>query len=158
MLRVWRLVTARFVASAFSGEGARRYGGRWNKKGVPLVYTACSQSLAMLEMLVQDEPLRAGYFMIPADIPTGIKIDRVSVDQLPTNWRKHTALEQLRTIGSDWAVQLSSAVLEVPSAVVPAEANYLLNSKHPDFAELSIGQSQELVTDLRLIKAKPFDE
>ncbi len=154
MLRVWRLVTARFVDTAFSGEGARRYGGRWNKKGIPLVYTACSQSLAMLEILVQDEPLRARYVMIPAEIPTGIKIDRISPDQLPADWRERATLEQLRTIGSDWALQLSSAVLEVPSAVVPAEANYLLNSKHPDFAEISIGEPQELVTDLRLIKDK----
>lgn len=158
MLRVWRLVTARFVDTAFSGEGARRYGGRWNKKGVPLVYTSCSQSLAMLEMLVQDEPLRARYVMIPVEIPTGTKIDRISLDQLPTDWRDRAALEQLRTIGSDWAIQLSSAVLEVPSAVVPAEANYLLNSKHPDFAEISIGEPQELVTDLRLKKGKPFGE
>ena len=108
----------------------------------------------MLEILVQDEPLRARYVMIPAEIPTGIKIDRISPDQLPADWRERATLEQLRTIGSDWALQLSSAVLEVPSAVVPAEANYLLNSKHPDFAEISIGEPQELVTDLRLIKDK----
>lgn len=156
MLRVWRLVTARFIDSAFSGEGARRYGGRWNKKGVPLVYTACSQSLAMLEMLVQDEPLRACYYVIPADIPTGIKIDRITFDQLPADWRNRKALEQLRTIGSDWAVKQSGAVLQVPSAVVPAEVNYLLNVKHPDFAGISIGQPRELVTDLRLIKGKPI--
>lgn len=157
-LRVWRLVTARFVDTAFSGEGARRFGGRWNRKGVPLVYTASSQSLAMLEMLVQDEPLRACYFMIPADIPADLKIDRITPDRLPVDWRDRTALEQLRTIGSDWAVQLSSAVLQVPSAVVPAEVNYLLNSKHADFAAISIGQPQELVTDLRLIKGKPLGE
>ena len=156
MLTVWRLVTARFVDTAFSGEGARRYGGRWNTKGVPLIYTAGSQSLAMLEMLVQDEPLRARYIMIPAGVPTGIKIDRVNFEQLPSDWRDHTALEQLRTIGTEWATQLSSAVLAVPSAVVPAETNYLLNPKHPDFAKISIGEPQELVTDLRLIKTKPF--
>ena len=59
MLTVWRLTTARFARSAFSGEGARLYGGRWNWKGVRFVYTAASQSLAMLEMLLQDEPPRA---------------------------------------------------------------------------------------------------
>ncbi len=156
MLTVWRLVTARIVDTAFSGEGARRYGGRWNQKGAPLVYTAGNVSLAMLEMLVQDEPLRARYFMIPAEIPTGMKIDRISFDQLPSDWRDHTALQRLRTIGTEWATRLSSAVLTVPSAVVPAETNYLLNPKHPDFAKISIGEPQELVTDLRLIKTKPF--
>ena len=54
-LTVWRLVTARFADSAFSGEGARLYGGRWNRKHVPMVYTAATQSLAMLELLVQDK-------------------------------------------------------------------------------------------------------
>ncbi len=149
MLAVWRLVTARFIDTAFAGEGARRYGGRWNKKGAPLIYTAGSQSLAMLEMLLQDEPLRARYFMIPAEIPTGMKIDRANFGSLPSDWRDHTALERLRTIGTEWAAQLSSAVLAVPSAVVPAEANYLLNPKHPGFARVLSGKPQELVTDLR---------
>ncbi len=158
MLTVWRLVTARFVDTAFSGEGARLYGGRWNQKGVPLVYTSSSQSLAMLEMLVQDEPLRARYFMIPAEIPMSMKIDQVSLDQLPSDWRNRTALEQLRTLGTKWVEQLSSAVLCVPSAVVPAESNYLLNPMHPEFTKISIGEPQELFTDLRLMKTKPSGE
>ena len=158
MLIAWRLVTTRFVNTAFSGEGAKRYGGRWNKKGVPLIYTAGSQSLAMLEMLVQDEPLHAHYYVIPAEIPKGMKIDRISFDKLPSDWRSRTALERLRTIGTEWATQLSSAVLAVPSAVVPAEFNYLLNPKHPSFTKISIGEPQELVTDLRLIKTNPLTE
>jgi len=157
MLTVWRLVTARFVDTAFSGEGARRYGGRWNIKGIPLIYTASSQSLAMLEMLVQDEPLRARYVMISAEIPTNMNIERMNLDLLPSDWRDQTALERLRTIGTEWAIQLSSAVLAVPSAVVPAEANYLLNPTHPDFARVLIGKPQVLITDLRLIKAEPSD-
>ncbi len=158
MLTVWRLVTARFVDTAFFGEGARRYGGRWNQKGVPLVYTSSSQSLAMLEMLVQDEPLRARYFMIPAEIPRDMKIEQVSPDELPSDWRKRTALEQLRTLGTEWLTQLSSAVLRVPSAVVPAESNYLINPMHPEFTKISIGEPQELFTDLRLMKTNPSGE
>ena len=112
----------------------------------------------MLEMLVQDEPLRAHYYVIPAEIPTGMKIDRISFEKLPSDWRNRTALERLQTIGTEWTTQLSTAVLAVPSAVVPAEINYLLNPKHPRFAKISIGEPQELVTDLRLIKTKPFAE
>lgn len=87
MLVVWRLLTARFADSAFTGEGARLYGGRWNRKGVPMVYTAGSQSLATLEMLVQDEPLRARYVMIPVTLPRNLKIERVTEDELPADWR-----------------------------------------------------------------------
>jgi len=153
VLTVWRLVTARFADTAFSGEGARLYGGRWNRKGIPLVYTAGSQSLAMLEMLVQDEPLRARYVMIPARIPRAVKIEALSAEKLPADWRDLIAREQLQALGSDWAQRQSSAVLAVPSAVIPAETNYLLNPRHPDFKKIAVGAPQPFVTDLRLIKA-----
>ena len=152
MLTVWRLLTARFAPSAFSGEGARLYGGRWNGKGVPVVYTAGSQSLAMLEMLVQDEPLRARYVMIAATLPSHLKIERVTPDQLPADWRKPGALEQLQAIGNAWAQRRSSAALAVPSAVIPAEVNVLLNPLHPSFARIDIGEPQDFVTNLRLIR------
>jgi len=149
MTRVWRLVTARFADTAFSGEGARRYGGRWNRKGLPIVYTAGSLSLAMLEMLVQDQPLRARYMAIPAEIPEDLEIERMDVARLAPDWRNPAALENLRTIGGDWAVALTTAVLAVPSAVIPSETNFLFNPRHPDFHSIVIGQPEKLVTDLR---------
>lgn len=151
MLSVWRLTTARFARSALSGEGARLYGGRWNNKGVPLVYTAATQALAMLEMLVQDEPLRARYVMIEARIPASVKIDRLSVADLPPQWRELNARHELRAIGSEWAARQTAAVLAVPSAVIPAELNYLFNPVHPDFGRITIGKPQRFETDLRLI-------
>jgi RES domain-containing protein len=154
MLTVWRLLTARFAESAFSGEGARLYGGRWNRRGMPMVYTAGSQSLAMLEMLVQDEPLRARYVMVPATLPKNLKIERVTPDQLPADWRDLGAREQLQTTGTDWARRRSSSVLAVPSVVIPTETNYLLNPLHPSLARIEIGKPEEFVTDLRLIRTK----
>lgn len=149
---VWRLLAARLADSAFSGDGARLYGGRWNRKGVAMVYTAGSQSLAMLEMLVQDQPLRARYVMIPATIPNNLQVERLAADELPADWRDLTARDQLQVIGSDWAKRKSSAVLAVPSSVIPAETNYLLNPLHPSFAKIEIGEPQDFVTDLRLRK------
>lgn len=153
-ITVWRLVTARFAETAFSGEGARRYGGRWNRKGTAIIYTAASQSLAMLEILVQDEPLRARYVMIAAHIPRGIKIERVKVEDLPRGWRDAAVREQLQILGTTWEKKRSSAVLAVPSAVIPVETNYLLNPLHPDFARIVIDTPQAFVTDLRLIKGR----
>ena len=152
MLTVWRLLTAGFADSAFSGEGARLYGGRWNRKGVPMVYTAGSQSLAMLEMLVQDQPLRARYVMIAATLPRNLKIERISLERLPPDWRDLAAREQLQAMGGEWAKRGSSAVLAVPSAVIPDETNYLLNPLHPSFSKIGIGRPQAFITDLRLIK------
>lgn len=154
MLTAWRLVTQRFAASAFSGEGARLYGGRWNVKGVPMVYTAQSQSLAMLEMLVQDEPLRARYVMIAARIPRSVQIEGMTARKLPEDWRNAAAREQLQAIGTGWARRRSGAVLAVPSAMIPAEINYLLNPLHGDFSRIQIGAPQAFVTDLRLLRSR----
>jgi len=151
-MNVWRLVTARFADNAFSGEGARLYGGRWNRKGAALVYTAESQSLAMLEMLVQDEPLRARYVIIQARIPKGLKIRQIELAQLPPDWRTISARTQLQAIGSAWAQEQSTAVLAVPSVVIPGETNYLFNPLHPPFSKIEIGEPQAFITDLRLIR------
>ena len=150
MLTVWRLVTVRYAASAFGGDGARLYGGRWNRKGVPMVYTSGTQSLAMLEMLVQDDQLRARYAVIPASIPDRVAVERIAVGDLPAGWRRLEARAHLQELGSAWALSLSSAVLAVPSAVIPAESNYLLNPLHPAFAQIEIGEPQAFVTDQRL--------
>ena len=152
MLIVWRITTARFARSAFSGEGARLYGGRWSPKGVPVVYTAANQSLAMLEMLVQDQPLRARYVMIEARIPSAVTIDRVSIDDLPSDWREIGARLKLQAIGAEWARKRKAAVLAVPSAIVPRESNYLLNPLHPAFKRITISKPSTVETDLRLIK------
>lgn len=152
MLSVWRITTSAFAGSAFAGEGARLYGGRWNPKGVPMVYTAASQSLALLEMLVQDPPLRARYVVIEARIPADLAIDRVRIDHLPSDWREITAREKLQAIGAEWARKRNSAVLIVPSAIVPAESNYLLNPLHPEFKRIKIRKPTTVKTDLRLIK------
>jgi RES domain-containing protein len=117
-----------------------------------MVYTAGSQSLATLEMLVQDEPLRARYVMIPVALPKNLKIERVTADELPADWRDLAAREHTQTIGSAWAKRKSSAVLVVPSAVIPAEHNYLLNPLHPSFSKIEIGERQDFITDLRLIR------
>ena len=152
MPTVWRLLTARFAQTAFSGEGARLYGGRWNRKGVAMVYTAGSQSLAMLEMLVQDEPLRARYVMVSATLPKNLKVERVTPDRLPADWRTPSARDQLQVIGTDRVRSQSSAVLAVPSVVIPTETNFLLNPLHPAFARINIGRAEEFVTDLRLLR------
>ena len=152
MRTVWRITTARFAGEAFSGEGARLYGGRWNPKGVPLVYTAESRALALLEMLVQDDPLRARYVLIPAQIPDTVGIAAIGPADLPPDWRSTGTRDVLQALGRDWLAQGRSAVLAVPSAVVPGERNFLLHPGHPDFARIVIGTPEPLETDLRLMR------
>ena len=118
-----------------------------------MVYTAANRSLAMLEMLVQDQPLRARYIMIEARIPSGVTIDRVRIDDLPSDWREVGARRKLQAIGAEWASKLGAAVLAVPSGIVPPELNYLLNPLHPAFRRIKIGKPSIVETDLRLIKS-----
>jgi len=103
-------------------------------------------------MLVQDQPLRARYVIIEARIPAGLAVDRVRIDRLPSDWREITAREKLQAIGTEWARKRGTAVLVVPSAIVPKESNYLLNPLRPDLKRIKIGGPTSVETDLRLIK------
>lgn len=152
MRGAWRITTARFAATAFSGEGARLFGGRWNPKGHSVVYTAESRSLALLEMLVQDDPLRARYVLIPVRITDAVSVSEIDLASLPPDWRSLATRDTLQAIGRNWLEQGTSAVLAVPSAVVPAERNYLINPNHPDFARIEVGTAEPLETDLRLMR------
>jgi RES domain-containing protein len=152
MLTVWRITTRRFAQTAFSGEGARLYGGRWNPKGWEVVYTVQSQSLALLEMLVQDDPLRARYVLIPATIPQDLPMTTIEAHQLPEGWRAAGEVQALQSLGLAWLRSAQTAALRVPSAVVPAEWNVLLNPRAPDFSRIEIGEPQVLATDSRLLR------
>lgn len=147
---VWRITTRRFVDQAFSGEGARLYGGRWNRVGQSVIYSAESRSLALLEMRVQDEPLRAHYVLIPVYLPSHVSMETWDANALPRGWRTQANREILKLIGSDWLHQLRTCVLRVPSAVVPAEFNFLINPLHPDFKHVTLGPPETLDTDTQL--------
>jgi RES domain-containing protein len=152
---VWRIVTTRFAASAFSGEGARLFGGRWNRKGLPVVYTAESRSLALLEMMVQDDPLRAQYLLIPALVSPHVSLREVELSELGSSWRALSARDELQAIGNDWLQKRETCILSVPSAVVPGEKNFLINPLHPDFLKLTFGEAESLQTDVRLLRRLP---
>jgi len=117
-----------------------------------MIYTAANQSLAMLEMLVHDQPLRARYVMIETRIPSAVSIDRVRVEDLRSDWREIGARGKLQAIGAEWIRKRRAAVLTVPSAIVPADSNYLLNPLHRDFKRIKVGKPSTIETDLRLIK------
>ena len=152
MRRVWRLCQAAQQATAFSGDGARRYGGRWTPKGLSAVYTAATQSLAALEILVHvDTDLVPNDFVLFAvDIPDAVRIERILPEDLAPDWRSEFPPQSLQACGGAWLQNLVSAVLEVPSAIIPDEYNYILNPQHSDFPLLLIHPSIPFVFDRRL--------
>jgi RES domain-containing protein len=154
-IRAWRIVKAKHAATAFSGEGARKFGGRWNTPGVPVVYTAGSASLAILEMLVhlQAPELMKRYAIIEVTFDDALMTE-VAVSALPKTWRKSPPSPAVQRIGNAWLAGGRSAVLRVPSSIVPSEWNYLLNPALPDFKNIIIGSKQSVQFDSRLIKTR----
>lgn len=150
-MRIWRLCRKQFAHSAFDGEGAKLYGGRWNHKGQPMVYASATLSLAVLEVLVHHRVSipPADFIAIPAELPAKLKIETVRPADLPTDWRGDPAPVRLQEIGEGWLRSQSSLMLAVPSVIVPAEFNYLINPRHPDFAQLAIGTPQTFPFDAR---------
>jgi len=154
-IRAWRVVKEKFGREAFSGEGALKFGGRWNSIGTPLVYTSESLSLATLEILTGgiSIALLDRFVKIPVDFDESM-VERLAMASLPKEWRSYPPSIKTQKIGDNWAQESKSAVLRVPSVVIKEEFNYLINPGHPDFKKISIGKPEGLSFDPRLI-SKP---
>jgi RES domain-containing protein len=119
-----------------------------------MVYTAGSVSLAALELLAHLEAphLLAAYVCIPVDLAEGL-CERVDLARMPADWTASPAPTSTREIGTQWARSQRSAVLVVPSALVPQESLFLLNPQHPDLARIRIGTAWPFAFDPRILKS-----
>jgi RES domain-containing protein len=153
-LTVYRICKTKYSAAAFDGEGAYRFGGRWNSRGTRLIYTAGSLALAPLEMLVhlKDETLLAEYSYLSAQLDQNLILPVGEFRPLPPEWSASPAPLQIQQIGDEWARSLISPVLEIPTSVIPLEKNYLLNPAHPDFQRIVLGEAKRFTFDERLVK------
>jgi len=153
-VRIWRIASA--AHAAFDGEGARRYGSRWTPRGLPAVFTSATLSLAALERFVNTDPdlERVDLVAIAVDIETNIAIDTVTVGDWPPDWRTYPAPPSLAVIGERWLGEAKSAVLSVPSVVIPNERNFILNPPHADFSKLTIHPSEPFSFEPRMWKAR----
>jgi RES domain-containing protein len=151
-ITAFRICKTKYASTAFDGEGAFRFGGRWNSRGTRIIYTAESLSLAALEMLVHldDDSMLFEYSYIPVQIPTDLILKVTDFRKLPKNWNDSPAPIALQKLGDDWAKSNVSAVLEVPTSIIPIEKNYLLNSFHTDFNKIFIETPQKFTFDKRL--------
>ena len=141
MPRTWRITKAKYAGSAFDGEGARLYGGRWSSPGTRVVYVADSLALATLEVLVhlQHPPTLAEYVVFSVDFPDKSVKELADAD-LPANWRQSPSPPENQSIGDAWARRGRSLALRLPSVITIHEYNYLLNPEHPDFRRVKISK------------------
>lgn len=133
-VKLYRLVNRKWASQAFDGEGARLYGGRWNSKGKVCVYTAGSEALAILEILVHlnNRAALAQYRLFQLTIKNDDVLS-VSLKNLPSHWQLQPASADTAQIGDNWLAQQASLALSVPSVIAPREQNILLNPLHPGF-------------------------
>jgi len=152
MLQAWRIVKQKHAATAFSGEGAARTGGRWNSRGGRVVYASGSQALAALESLVHlNPPALFAYVTFGASFNRAF-CETLPQRALPPNWRLAPAPPSCQALGDAWLHEERSAVLEVPSVIVEGESNYLLNPAHPDFKNIVISPPRQFSFDPRLLR------
>jgi RES domain-containing protein len=143
-------ITSSTYASDISGTGAAMFGGRWNKKGMPVLYTGESKEIALLETIVNTPPM-----LIPQlDILT-LKIPNsyteFTLDSLPENWSDYPAPTILSELASEWAKECKTIALKVPSCVIHSSSNYILNCRHPQFhKKVRIIDQQAFHFDTRL--------
>jgi RES domain-containing protein len=134
--------------------GASLFGGRWNHKGTSVIYTAESRALCALEVLANSDELANDYVATPIEIFEQIAVTLISIPDLPTEWNVSPPIDTTRQIGTTWASGLRSAVLSVPSAVIPRERNYLINPAHPDFKRIRFHAPEPFYFDVRLGRAR----
>ena len=156
MITAWRLAAAEYAQTAeqlMSGEGARRYGGRWNSIGRAAVYLGGSLALAGMELLVhlKAETVLETYRKMPVFIPERL-VMHIGEDRLPPDWMQPSLYPATQQIGDRWIDQARSAVLQVPSAVVRGETNFIVNPEHADFSAIGTGPISRFRYDPRLAR------
>ena len=145
-MNVYRIAQKTFIQD-LSGEGARLFGGRWNHRGVPLLYTAESRSLATFEILVHAQKIStvSNLAILTLEIPNKIKIDDIKeLTTLPLNWQKYTSHPELQDFVSNW-INSGGFILKVPSAIINEESNYLINPLHKNMKELKVIGTEDFI-------------
>ncbi|NOX46879.1 MAG: RES family NAD+ phosphorylase [Chlorobi bacterium] len=144
-------ITSEKYSKSLTSSGASN---RWNKKGEDVIYLSPSRSLATLEMIVHrnfilpEIPYKVMVVLVPDS--EGL-IKTIKTSELPIEWRRLEAYSQLQDIGSDWFLQMESLVLKVPSAVIPLEDNYIINTKHKDYDQVKLIKVEDYFWDNRLM-------
>ncbi|QDQ29014.1 RES domain-containing protein [Chitinimonas arctica] len=155
--QAWRIAadTPNYLADDLSGTGAKITGGRWNRAGIPLLYCAENIALACMETLVHTKAsgLPLNRYLVRLEIPDPLwqAAQRLTADSAPVGWDAVPVGKASLDFGDAWANSLASAVLLVPSVIVPDEHNILINPLHPDAARISATKLRRWLYDSRLL-------
>ena len=146
---VYRITRTKW-ANDLTGEGARLYGGRWNRKGVPCLYTSSSISLAILEFSVNVklDQLPRGLSLVTLKIPD--EVHEVRIEELPANWNIVPAPSSSKDFGSALLTEAKYLTTRLPSSVIAKEFNYIINPLHAQIRQCRIVSVEDFVFDVRI--------
>jgi RES domain-containing protein len=151
-VRVWRICRKPFTSDTLAGRGGLFTSGRWHTVGRTIVYTSQSLALAALEVLVQvDRDLvPSDLIQVEIDIPEDLDIRQIDIKELPKNWKSYPAPPALQERGNSWRAEGLTPVLQVPSSLIPEEANFLINPQHENAHRVKITSTKRFAYDSRL--------
>jgi RES domain-containing protein len=156
LIQAWRIIKKKHLPHALSGEGARLGGGRWNHVGISVVYASETLSLAALELFIhftrRDITISKSLLAVPVLIHETIKTIEMNLENLMPGWDTSPPPDFTRDIGTKWVESNASALLRVPSAIIPGEQNFVINIKHPDFTKIIVGEPRPFALDNRIWK------
>lgn len=154
-MRVWR-ISKLSGTDKLSGIGGLYVSGRWHYRGHRILYTSATPSLAVLEVLVHVDPALApaGFCLLEIDVPDTIAIESCAPTTLTPHWQNYPFPSELQDFGSRWLGECRTALLAVPSAILPIEQNYLINPDHPDAARIRVVTESPFAYNPRLLTGK----
>jgi RES domain-containing protein len=145
-------ITGKKHAGDLSGTGAAMFGGRWNKKGTPVLYTGANKEIALLETVVHIPALLIPDLdILTIEIPDD-SVNAIEADVLPKNWKAYPAPAILAEIGENWIREGKTIALKVPSCIIHSASNYILNCRHPEYSKVKIVDRRNFEFDSRLKK------
>jgi RES domain-containing protein len=155
-MRIWRIATdtPEYVADDLSGAGANSTGGRWNRQGLPILYCADTPSLACLETLVHlgASGLPLNRYLVAIDVPDPLWHAREiqSALSLPVGWDACPVGKVSLDFGDTWLKSNRSALLDVPSVIVPEDRVILINPLHAEAGDITAMKTRKWLFDPRL--------
>lgn len=149
-MKLFRISREKY-STDLSGEGARLYGGRWNRMGTAILYTSENESLAVLETLahVPVSSVPDDLMMLVLSVSDEFEPETIDEKFLPEQWKRYPASRYLADLGTAWARSQSSVMLRVPSALVETDRNMLINPSHPDMSQVTINEVRVFRFDYR---------
>jgi RES domain-containing protein len=148
----FRICSAKY-ASRLQASGAE---ARWNRKGQKVIYASGSRSLACLENIVHrsDHGIHGLFKILILDVPDELKRETVELNKLPQGWTRYDNYKICREMGSSWYLANKTSLLIVPSALIPQEFNFVINTTHPDFGRIRLVGTEDFYFDPRVVSKK----